>query len=106
MKAADRGEKIEKKERTKGKGGGGGGACSGPLTGCDDEEAIGLILPSILAAAFAVPGSCVTDVLIIELSISSNYQTWIKIIHLIVNIKHIISLVCVLGEVRIVKHGM
>lgn len=105
MKAVDRKKKIERKEGTKSKGGG-RKACSGPLTGCDDEEAIGLILPSILAAAFAVPGSCVTDVLIIELSISSNYQTWIKIIHLMVNIKHIISLMCVLGEVCIVKHGM
>lgn len=80
--------------------------CSGPLAGCDGEEAIGLVLPSILSAAFLVPGSRVTDVLIIELSISPNYQSCIKIIHLMVNIKHIISLVCVLGEVGIVKHGM
>lgn len=73
---------------------------------CDGEEAIGFIFPSIFAAGFALPGSSVTDVLIIELSISPNYQTWIKIIHLMVNIKHIIVLLCGLGEVALVKHGM
>lgn len=50
--------------------------------------------------------SALTDVQIIELSISPNYQSCIKIIHLLVNIKHIMSLLCVLGEVGKVKHSM
>lgn len=50
--------------------------------------------------------SALTDVHIIELSISPNYQSCIKIIHLLVNIKHIMSLLCVLGEVGKVKHSM
>lgn len=50
--------------------------------------------------------SALTDVHLIELSISPNYQSCIKIIHLLVNIKHIMSLLCVLGEVGKVKHSM
>lgn len=50
--------------------------------------------------------SALTDVQIIELSISHNYQSCTKIIHLLVNIKHIMSLLCVLEEVGKVKHSM
>lgn len=50
--------------------------------------------------------SALMDVHIIELSISPNYQSCIKIIHLLVNIKHIMSLLCVLREVGKVKHSM
>lgn len=50
--------------------------------------------------------SALTDVPIIELSISPNYQSCMKIIHLLVNIKHIMSLLCVLEEVGKVKHSM
>lgn len=50
--------------------------------------------------------AALTDVPVIELSISPNYQSCMKIIHLLVNIKHIMSLLCVLGEVGKVKHSM
>ena len=57
-------------------------------------------LPAINLGAGGVPellGPCaLTDVGIIELSISPNYQSCIKIIHLLVDIKHIMSLQCVL----------
>lgn len=54
----------------------------------------------------ASEASALTDVQIIELSILPNYQSCIKIIHLLVNIKHIMSLLCVLVEVGKVKHSM